>query len=800
MKHLLLTLFALTSTAAAQEWGSWWTIGPFDHPQGVNDVATVQSVERELKFLGVDGPGMDLARDHPGKGAVELHWKELGDSAGKLDVGAIEFAKVLDAPVSVQGWHENAVAYVYRTITCPRPLDLAVRTGSDDGIRFWLNGELLIDKAVARGLNVSDHSLNLSLREGVNHLLVEVANGGGGWGYQLAGWSKIPQAAIDGAIDRGVQMLLRHQLLDGSWPGYGGYGDGLTAYSAYCLLKSGVPVAHPAVQRAKAFVLANPTHYTYSVACELLFLCTLQDPALESVIEGRLDDLIDFQEGSGLWAYPVHPGGNVLPHDLSNTLYVALALRACETVGVPVPQRVWTRLLEGTLRCFEGIEGRAAPTTGPSLGPGAGFSYRPHGHATGSMTTAGVSIIEICRQNLGGELPGKYRSEAMRAKRAGLAWLAENMDWGGNPGHGNAHHYFFIYGMERVGSILDLEHVGGLNWYWDGAQWLVKAQQGSGGWSGGENYVDTILALLFLRRASAPSTGEKTIKVVADRWATDDPQARVQLAASGKQRKGIWILGFSDAERARLEFPGDEGKGPRVEQVTYFARPKGEGEFAQIGVAQGNGEQPSRDQRYGIQHEFPRSGDWELYADVAVRVPAAEEGLVPGREELAAPVLTVQVGDVLRPEQLGYAGQRTESLFHGIEVVATSSSQAGNQLPQMAVDGSQESRWHCNPNDAHPWLRLAVTRPVKGSTLLLSHAHPRQSQAGAPQPSTVEVIVNGKERYEVQMDPDPMCKTALVFPKDQRVRELELRILTAHQGELGKSAVGFAEVEFLRVR
>jgi hypothetical protein len=794
----LITLLLLSSAASAQEWGPWWVIGPFDHPQGHTDVARVTSVERELKFIQADGHGLDLTRGHKGKGEPDLVWVELGGSAGKLDVGPILFADRLTAPPGVGGWSDNAVAYVYRTIVCPRPMDLAVRMGSDDGMRCWLNGELLIDRAVPRGLNVSDHSLVLHLQEGTNHLLAKVANGAGGWGYQLSGWSKIPQASIDQAIDRGVQVLLRHQLLDGSWPGYGGYGDGLSAYAGYCLLKSGVSKTHPAVQRTRAFVLCNPSPYTYSACCELLFLCTLNDPGLRPVIEERLEVLIDWQEGSGLWAYPVHPGGNVLPHDLSNTLYVALALRACESVGVSVPKRVWTRLLEGTLRCFEGLDARS-PTTGPGAGPPAGFAYRPQGTPTGSMTTAGVSVIEICRQGLGGDLPGRYRSEALRARRAGLSWLASHMNWGENPGQGGGHHYFFIYGMERVGSILDLEHVGGLNWYWDGAQWLVRAQWGSGAWSGDENFVDTILALLFLRRASAPSTGAKP-RQAADHWTIEDPNARVRLAASGALRTSIWVVGYHDDVLAGLEFEGEAGRGPRVEEVRYFARPKGRGDYTQIGVVRGDGERPAVGGRFALQHQFGRAGNWEVYAEVDVRVPPTQDGLLPGRDEFASPVLQIRVADVLHAEQLSYAEQRTESQFHGVKLAANASSQAGNQGPAMVIDGRHDTRWLCDPKDAHPWIRLALTRPAKGNRLLLSHAHPRQSLVGAAQPVRVEAIVNGKLHFEVDMDPDPMRKTVLDLGSELRMRELELRVLSVRNGALGHSAVGFAEVELLRVR
>ena len=57
--------------------------------------------------------------------------------------------------------------------------------GSDDGCRFWLNGELLLDKDVPRGLTPTDDTVVLQLKQGTNHVLVEVVDGYGGWEYQI---------------------------------------------------------------------------------------------------------------------------------------------------------------------------------------------------------------------------------------------------------------------------------------------------------------------------------------------------------------------------------------------------------------------------------------------------------------------------------------------------------------------------------------------------------------------------------------------------------------------------------------
>ncbi len=786
----LLLLIGLVSALEvhAQEWGAWQVIGPFDHPGGADEIATPAGPE--------DPPGAPdgeprLARTYPGKGGARLSWKSLG-GAGLLDVGPIDLRASLDAPPGVEAWSDRAVAYLYRAIDCARPVELAVRTGSDDGMRLWLNGELLIDRAVPRALNTADHALLLRLHEGRNHLWVKVANGGGAWKYQLSGWSRIGQGAIDQAIDRGVQMLLRNQLLDGSWPGQELWGDGQSAYAAYCLVKSGLAPTHPALRRAQSFVLeAPPAPTTYATSCELLFLCALKDPELEPEIERRVDNLLDWQDHNGLWAYPTHPGGAVLPTDLSNTLYAALALHAASESGVRVPERAWTRLLGGTLSCFEGLDKRRAPSSGGGLGPPAGFSYRVGGKPSGSMTTAGVSVIEICRQGLGGDLPAKYRAEAARARRAGLAWLATRTGWDGNPGAGTAHHYFYIYGMERVGSLLGLERIGDLEWYPDGAEWLVRAQDGSGSWGGAENTIDTILALLFLRRASAPSTGGQ-VAPKGDRWSTEDPSAQVRIAVAGAPEATLWVVGFGDGVAGAGSKTGE--RRPLVRATRFYGRLLPDGETRSLGVVEpGKG---SGAERLALRYRFPRAGQWEVWAEVDLPQDGqtiSGEGIVT----LCSPPLHLRIADSLDAEQLAYAGEGRRNLLRGVEFEASASSQNAADAPGRAFDGRQGTHWACAGDDEAPFLRLRLRRPLRARRLSLSHAQPRRSHSSDPRVARLRVVINGSESFELDLDPDPMRKSSLDFGERLRIRELELEVLSLRGAELGRASVGLAEVELL---
>lgn len=72
----------------------------------------------------------------------------------------------------------------------------------------------------------------------------------------------------------------------------------------------------------------------------------------------------------------------------------------------------------------------------------------------------------------------------------------------------------YLYGLERAGDLLGLRFFGKHDWYREGAEFLIGAQQAGGSWPGvakgapnahGETeLLRTCFALLFLKRATIP--------------------------------------------------------------------------------------------------------------------------------------------------------------------------------------------------------------------------------------------------------------------------------------------------------
>jgi len=78
---------------------------------------------------------------------------------------------------------ENSATYLYRTIHTGAARSLELSIGSDDGFKIWVNGKLVTDKNVTRGVAPDQDKVRADLAAGENTLLFKIANGGGGHGF-----------------------------------------------------------------------------------------------------------------------------------------------------------------------------------------------------------------------------------------------------------------------------------------------------------------------------------------------------------------------------------------------------------------------------------------------------------------------------------------------------------------------------------------------------------------------------------------------------------------------------------------
>ncbi len=112
----------------------------------------------------------------PPKGAVVLfggkdlsQWQRMGGSLGLVDL-----AKEIGG--------DNSVAYIGTFISSETAQKAILEIGSDDGVKVWLNQEVVHTKKASRGVTPGEDKVAVQLKEGGNSLMLKVANGSGGWG------------------------------------------------------------------------------------------------------------------------------------------------------------------------------------------------------------------------------------------------------------------------------------------------------------------------------------------------------------------------------------------------------------------------------------------------------------------------------------------------------------------------------------------------------------------------------------------------------------------------------------------
>lgn len=133
---------------------NWRMLGPFKAADGAAAYTTDFGPEAEI----------DLAKTYG-----SLKWVERRD----LQDGKSHKLRGKNA----------AATYLYRTIHVNSPRTVKLALGSDDGVKVWLDGKIVLDKNVQRGLMPDEDRLSLDLEPGEHKLLMKVVNYGSEYAF-----------------------------------------------------------------------------------------------------------------------------------------------------------------------------------------------------------------------------------------------------------------------------------------------------------------------------------------------------------------------------------------------------------------------------------------------------------------------------------------------------------------------------------------------------------------------------------------------------------------------------------------
>ncbi len=325
----------------------------------------------------------------------------------------------------------------------------------------------------------------------------------------------------------------------------------MTGLAAVTLLECEVPATDPGIQKAAEFVRTEAinTDRVYAICTSIFFLDRLGDPVDVPLLEALTVRLLSGQYGDGGWYYTTPPPSedekkrlkdhytrskgkkldprpavrtvrNLAPeiqqrllqirtlpigsavNDHSNTQFGSLALWVGRRVGVPVEGAI--AMVDARYRSSQHADG------------GWGYTLEETSLTKPSTTCAGVLGLSV----QAGMVLSAGKPQARNAQpvldpvrdtnlRAALARLALEVDLPPSarkqePAKLSGGHYYFLWSLERIMVAMDMEKLGGKDWYDWGTELLLANQKADGTWHGeyGSYGADTCFALLFLVKAN----------------------------------------------------------------------------------------------------------------------------------------------------------------------------------------------------------------------------------------------------------------------------------------------------------
>jgi hypothetical protein len=305
---------------------------------------------------------------------------------------------------------------------------------------------------------------------------------------------------VEQSIKIGVGYLLKAQHDNGSW----GASAGESALVTLALLTAGESPASEPLRRAIGYLsnaTVNPSQATYTVALVTMVLAAA-DPEKHRDEIARYGEWLELaQTASGAWTYNT-AGRRAGGGDNSNTQYALLGLNAANEAGYAVRPETWLRARRywELAQNFDGSWG-----------------YTSRSGATGSMTCAGISSLIITglrhvqgrERFFGDKIEGCGDESVSPSLQRGIDWMATHFDVRTNINAGGSWHYYYLYGLERVGRLSGRRFFGNNDWYREGAAYLVEKQDRlQGFWQGQSNegnpLLTTSFSLLFLSKGRAP--------------------------------------------------------------------------------------------------------------------------------------------------------------------------------------------------------------------------------------------------------------------------------------------------------
>jgi pimeloyl-ACP methyl ester carboxylesterase len=146
----------------------WLIVGPFAIPAQTEKWADVQGFQTD--YLAEIG-GEAQAQPQEGQTVQGKVWQRVRSPQMPVNLNGLF------------GYSQDCVAYAYVEFESSTAQAVALKLGSDDGLKVWFNGKLLVSDHVHRSLQIDEDGLTLNLQAGLNRLLLKIDQGSGEWSF-----------------------------------------------------------------------------------------------------------------------------------------------------------------------------------------------------------------------------------------------------------------------------------------------------------------------------------------------------------------------------------------------------------------------------------------------------------------------------------------------------------------------------------------------------------------------------------------------------------------------------------------
>ena len=176
---MILSVMPRTADAQDQILGPWlWIIAPTEAGQGgaastdIDSLAVASDNKITEEMVAMNG-----AKEGDTVGDYKWTLAELPENG---DINA-----VVNETGMAEGALDHVTSYALYTYVSDKAQEATMKTGSDDSIKVWLNGEVVFTNAVNRGRGMWQDEFGISLKQGDNFLMVKISEAGGGWGMHV---------------------------------------------------------------------------------------------------------------------------------------------------------------------------------------------------------------------------------------------------------------------------------------------------------------------------------------------------------------------------------------------------------------------------------------------------------------------------------------------------------------------------------------------------------------------------------------------------------------------------------------